>query len=465
MARSRINCPTIVPNESLGAFIERYHIFSANRSWSSTSNQIFGRNIRHIHHYLPTHVGDMAQHFSRPAYELLMQHTAYPLFAYFVDQQARQKLAYMLMYHQDANVASVAGLCHIHSNRHGWVYCRYCQAEDICNYGAPAYQVLYQIPGISLCPTHLSPLEPSIAGSRRPLKVKEGDVRLATFAAKVLECAKSERWIDNVIERYWCQLSRRGFTASDNVIRYGMIKDAFMESWNLDLSDTLQSLKEETIRLIPALLHNSASIPRHPIKHLLLTAWLFDDEVEGLYETSHHAVPPNIQSPNIIYERVIDETQSIIELLQQGYSRRHIRRKTGATDSRVVLIAKQHGFPVDRRPKRLDHRTRQKIISLANTGATIADIAQRAGFNGNTVCKIIQEEPGLVERRKSFKEMQKRLKYQAALSRYMSRHPDTGRKRIRQACSKAWTWLYRHNPEWLTQNLPPPKRSGRKPKN
>jgi hypothetical protein len=458
MRKIRINFPELLPNESIAGFVERYHLLSGNYSKRTTLNTLFEPGIRAIHPYLPYRVAQIGKYFGISNNRLLHNHTAFPLFAFFTDAPSRHLLEHSQFYFTKMNIAAAGGLTHAHRIADEPYYCGQCISSDISQYGIHRRQVIHQVPGFTTCAEHATKLKHLEYTPEQPSHGLASDITISKLADDLIRITQDRGWLDNVQQRYWWKLQLLQMATSGQHIRYPAIEEAFYHYWMPEKSDELAGLLSETLRLLPQILHGSTHAHRNPIKHLLIAGWLFDGDLEAIYTITPSGVRTRHKRSSA---NNAGSTATALRMLRSGLSRRRIAHATQLSAAMIINIANEHGIPVPRRPKFLTVIDRQRILSLAQGNDSLSEISAKLGFHEVTICKIIEETPQLVATRKAARVAARQLHHRTLLSNYLGANPQDTKTKIRAACYRSWTWLYRHDKKWLENTLPKPKINGR----
>ncbi|WP_184461831.1 TnsD family Tn7-like transposition protein [Zhongshania antarctica] len=458
MRKNRINIPQLLPNESVAGFVERYHWLSCNTSKRATLRTLFDAPIRTVHPFTPFRIAQFGRYIGVSKAELLHNHTAYPLFAYFTDGDTRKRMEQRLLNSPRANSTAVGGLIHTPEIAAKPFYCGQCISNDISKYGINRRLVIHQLPGFTACAEHALQLQHLDDKQEHPSPGLTSDITISKLAEDLIRITRARGWLDDVQQRYWWKLQTMQMATSGQHIRYHAIEEAFYHYWRQEKSSELVGLLSETLRLLPQILHGSTSRLRHPIKHLLISGWLFDGDLEAIYEISPPAArkrPKRSKSDNL------DSTATALRMLSSGLSRRRIAHATQLSPAMIIKIANEHGLPVSRRPKFLTATDRKNILSLAQKNDSLEEISAKLGLHEATICKIIEETPQLVANRKAARFAARQLHHRTALSNYFGVYPQGTKTEVRAACYRSWMWLYRHDKKWLESTLPKSKKKGR----
>lgn len=134
-------------------------------------------------------------------------------------------------------------------------------------------------------------------------------------------------------------------------------------------------------------------------------------------------------------------------------SLRAAAKVVGKTVTTVRVQAERQGIPVDRRPKHVNPEIEAEMLEALEYASTRTSIAERTGVSASTVSRFFASHP---EAHTRWIEKLKRARTDKAMVQIVFApvgKPHWGRKQIRQAYPASYTWLYRHDREWLETYL------------
>lgn len=248
-----------------------------------------------------------------------------------------------------------------------------------------------------------------------------GSLRLATFAAKFLECFAGLRILPEFM----------GLPAT------------YSEAYS-QLARLLKPFRTGT----------------HPLRHLTLMLFLFEDwrSFHGVYqETSVHVDSIPADSPPASAHSVTSEPRRsrLVDLLaNHGCSVRKAAETLGISIETAMHWAAKEGIAVRRRPKTLAKEKRQQVSAALLQGMSKFEAAAQFELSPIMINRILQGEPCLHDRWKAAVLEKVRICHRAKLSALCSEHPEWTRTQIRAQFNAGYAWLYRHDRSWLYEHLP-----------
>ncbi|MDA8622218.1 TnsD family Tn7-like transposition protein, partial [Psychrosphaera sp.] len=141
-------------------------------------------------------------------------------------------------------------------------------------------------------------------------------------------------------------------------------------------------------------------------------------------------------------------------LLQTDCSLREISRRVKRSVIFVKTIASQIGAYFQRRTQFITPDIIFRVTESAQIGEHRKQIAKRESISVGAVEQIIQSVPGLPEKRKLIRFEQRRSVARASIENAIESSPSITRGKIKNACGANYTWLYKHDSEWLYKTLP-----------
>lgn len=158
--------PTAYPDELLYSILARYHVRSGNISPKATLRELFGSTTVTATVDLPSHLNALVQNLpplSKHTVESLIQkHTLYPFYAPFLFPEKAELVRGSMLEHSWGDIHARAGIMASSVRTPSRLrFCPACFREEQEKYGEAYWHRLPQLPGIVVCPTHLTLLKDS----------------------------------------------------------------------------------------------------------------------------------------------------------------------------------------------------------------------------------------------------------------------------------------------------------------
>lgn len=428
--------PTPYEDELLYSILARYCVQSGNLNSIQNFDDMFGtRNVIasiEIQGNLDVLISNMPLNASYTSDYFIFKHTLFPFLASFIPEERAREVIDNMKNGNVANAYNMMGLTasNIIYNRY-FRFCPECVKEDIRNHGETYWHRLHQVTGVFVCPKHKEYLYDSTVLMR-------GANRQAYISATTDNCLVKERktfsydtfekllWIAEDIQTilnkkftfqsikkhkyiYMEKLIEKGFANLNTMVHQKKLRKAVHEFWGKEVLELLQSPIDDNKSCfwLSSLVRDNG-IASQPIRHLIVARAL---EI------------------------------NIIDLLDS---------------KKYDLIEKSH-----------KEQWEDKLIKLSNKGLSIREIALLLDSTPKTIRKNIDKlgiEPfwkynggGMFIYKAytdtdDFKDRQKK-----ARERWLDlvkKNPKLSRNNLRKLDESVYTWLTRHDKNWLDNNSP-----------
>lgn len=295
--------PTAYPDELLYSILARYHVRSGNISPKATLRELFGSMTVTATTDLPSHLNALVQNLpplSKHTVEgLIQKHTLYPFYAPFLFPGKAELVRRSMIEHSWGDIHTRAGIMASSVRTPSCLrFCPACFREEQEKYGEAYWHRLHQLPGVFVCPTHLTLLQDSSVAVRATNKhefvAASEDCCLPklhqlTYQSNIFKhlvgLAQDVEWLlDNAVtpedtaslwERYKSLLiDTRLATATGRVRQAELIRrfSPFFGSELLKLLDSDVSSESESNWLSNIVRKHRKTF--HPLRHLLLMRFL-----------------------------------------------------------------------------------------------------------------------------------------------------------------------------------------------
>lgn len=481
--------PSLYPDELLYSGIARYHVRSGNRSLKDTTEDLFGSPSVCATVDLPSHLEKLANNLAGEydVTSLIEKHTLLPYYLPFISEdQASRALDVMASGAPVGMVHGIIGLFATGVKKPGkLIFCSQCYIADSEKYGEPYWHRVHQLPGVETCLKHGCLL----TESKIPFTTsdhKQGYVTLAAInvedivipdildvslgeisgfiaeqSMKLLASPMRTTGQDRIRESYLVKLKAKGLATHAGNIRFRQLVSQFSQFY-IDAKPLLDKCGKPDLWL-----YNLLRKPRgscHPLRHLLLLRFLNGD-VMSYAEASHFE--PFGQGPWPCLNKATTHFREDVVL------HCHISR-CSKTKQPVGTFQCSCGFIYSRRgpDQSLDDRYKigrvkefgrswiERLNELvASEGFSFKEIAEMMGVTVDTVRKYKDADfvstscsnQCFSENKTIPNELQKR---RDRMLHTISNFSKQGTKFIQQMNPKDFTWLYRHDREWLIDKLP-----------
>ena len=364
--------------------------------------------------------------------------------------------------------------------------CRLCEREDLANHGIAYWHRTHQYPTTLVCPTHHEPLwfdrsksdgaarfewllpDSIPARFRRHISISnlpgylEDLIKLATLSIKVAEFGAHQS-----LERARFQTTvRQRLSALDFVTQNGSIRqralgeDYFQTCRFLSSAELLRGLptSERTASSqIVRLLRKDAALP-HPARILPAMRWLwpsfeaFQVDYRACIEPTMAAPPEQakLSSADPFGDSI---GRALSDRLAAGESlslaARNLDISIAMAQRRVAAL----GQTINRRPRKLKTDAQVTLRKLASAGKSKHQIAAVLSVSPQTVMRFINTDIGLKEAWEKQRWITLRDSKRSSWKSAVDRNSRRGVNAARAEQAAAYTWLYRHDREWLAESI------------
>ncbi|GGG07681.1 TnsD family Tn7-like transposition protein [Paenibacillus abyssi] len=365
-------------------------------------------------------------------------------------------------------------------------YCHQCVAEDTERYGEAYWHRSHQVQGINVCHKHKTRLiESALQISQKQNKHEFVDISVAVGSTEAggehkpsdheIYLAEAAAWVlenevpilgqEKIRQKYLARLQLEGYANFKGQVDNEKFIRGFVGFYGREFLESLHcgvDYAEQGNWLLKLVRKPRAAA--HPIRHLLLMRFLgFEPETFFAAETTFR---PFGEGPwPCLNKAAVHEGQTVIEKIKvtRDY-------KTGLP---VGTFACACGFVYARRgPDRTaedkyrigrikvyGETWESRLKELALEGRTVASIASILDCNVCTVMNYKKRLLGEVETEADVISESNPDKDDTIIRRdswlaLQLKYPEATRKMLRKMAPADFTWLYRHDKEWLYQHSP-----------
>lgn len=473
------------PDELIYSAIARYHFYSGNIDYKDTLEEVFQSRSAipsvEIGSHFHALVQQMGNHYS--VENLLAKHTIYPFYAPFLSKQRQQKIMQDVqgdgrgLYTRLGMVAG--GIC----KKDGLYYCPQCAQSDIDNYGEPYIHREHQLQGIDLCAHHYLQLKKYPEDFTEQSRIKfirfeakrmdfsilqevefsdrfDIQVKLAKMAYQLLNIGINAISREDIFKRYRLLLREKNLLTTSNRIRQKELSDAFQAKFAKGFLDSYDSalVEEDEYNWLKVLTRNKKR-HAHPLRHLFLLYFL-DKDVGELLDIGEDEGPfgkgpwPCLNKAADHYRQLVIQNVTITRDFKSIAPIGTFKCSCGFIYARKGPDKSNEDKYRIGRIKAFGDVWMDKLIVLANNGdLSIRAIAEILGVDSKTVKKYSSMD-GQNRQAKNKGNSPLLLLYREQLLKGIKRYPNQSRTQIRRCFQKEYTYLYRHDKEWLFKQLP-----------
>ncbi len=485
--------PTLYEDELLYSWFARYHVRSCNISSKATMKDLFGSANTIAVPDLPTQLGKLNErikHFEIPGVkDWIEKHTFYHYYTTFAKPNTRQEVYdSMIVGNRPGAIHMLTGMMasNVSESRY-FRYCPRCVEDDLQQYGETYWRLSHQLSGVLVCPKHNILLQNSSVPFRGQNKhvytpaTKDycnTQEKTLAFSEKTMYYLKaiakdSIRLINQdfqfkwqgVQQAYKYLLQKHGYATVTGSVDQSTLTEQFHHFYGEELLATLQSsvnpdnqscwLKAITRK------HRKAF---HPIRHLLFIHF-FGETVESFYQYATRTFQPFGESPYVCLNAAADHyLQPVIPNV----------KVTICTDTRrpVGTFTCSCGFSYSRRGPDQEKEDRYKIGRIKQFGSVwkekLHQLIHAEKLSYYTVAKHLKVDIGTVKKYANQSSKHDPIKMVDSTSllsekrrkwlRLQQQYSTLSVTKLRKVDQALYTWLYRHDRQWLDRHSPRQKR-------
>jgi transposase-like protein len=490
--------PTPYPDELLYSVCARYAARMGYPSAATVAVQLFGsRNVVSIVD-LPNRLAHIAERFSDSNQvtpdSLINLHTLLPFFAPFIPVDRLHKVRQAMKEASKGRVHSLIGMMAIRLPALKMLrFCPKCVESDRTSYGECYWHRIHQVSGVDICAHHFCLLQDSKASAQRksthyaytaaedvvgkiPLNVViVEDLHLRYLAHQTYQLLNTtiQLNLETLIKRYRERLQTRGFLTSARSLRRHDLHAEFISFYTPELLSQLYCHPLDVKETWLSRIVRSAVEFQHPVCHLLTMRFL-DIDVDVVERTAVGDLRPpfgiepwpclNSVCPNFL--------QQTIQHCQIKYSRYTEGRPIGLFTCPIC------GFAYSRTGPDTDEKDyfrigkihsfgsiwEQHLIQALNQNNSLRSISRLLGVDVKTVKRHIQRLtsvplddsiPAALSLDTNQEEyLNIRSRHRGIWLEARATFPSSGISELRRRANKTFTWLYRHDRDWLDSNKP-----------
>ena len=492
--------PVLYPGELLYSGCARFADRMQYPTLGATNLELFGNRLAipvvDLPHQIDRLVANLPASHPYDADGLINQHTLLPLYAPFLPVKNYQRLREAMRGGGYRTTYLIAGITagrvrpplHLRS-------CPCCDAENINNYGETYWHRVHQVAGVEVCPVHNVFLQDSSAlrinsKNRHEFHSAQQAVRsesiqrvdpanrshgllaaIAKNAAGIMERLRLPAGSAALRERYFDRLKSRGFLTVGGSVRVQELRDALVEFFPAPMLTLLQSdLPDKPGGGWLAPMFSLRERINAPLRHLLLLTF-FGDTADSIFDTSAgghptaeragypclNALCPDHGQPlikSLETRRTKDRRRTLTLYRCPTCGHASTRKNAGQTLKRVIEWGQFWHEKLKLLWADLSLSVTQIKHALHSDNLTIKRHAAKAGL---PFPRLRPGRPSVMQFTLDPKKSGTKFTIEERRAEYTAlrkAHPAATGRQVRELYPGLITWLYRHDRQWMVQNVP-----------
>lgn len=479
--------PAMLPSETLYSWCARYHRLTGNRLAADTSQQLFGTSNAGSLHDLPSRLAAFVERTHErfgTVESLAMAHT---LLGFYVPFKPPDLIRQICKTMAGPSVARLKFQLGLQASRVGATHplkaCPECMADEVRKSGFAVWHLEHQWPSVWICRRHGRRLQQSTIKTKsilnqqwllpddvpreRWLRVSERVSpsrpllqRMAEMTVDMLVSSPSP--FDSALLRftYLTGVKRKGMLRVKGAVQLGKVSDYFLaQAKGLELLPGLEFVErvhDADGGFVGGLLRIGRG-HKHPVKHLLLMAALFESWAD--FNKAYGAMAADQKSsPQKPVSRIWPDDPRRREFAKlmntPGSTVSDVARQIGVDLPVALYWARKDRIPYRSRPRAIRPEMEKSLVEALLQGTTLREAAEQIGVPSSAVSNFLNSHPEIRERWESARSQHTRDAYRARFRQTIVSHPGVTRSQLRAMPGSGYKWLYQHDREWLQANLP-----------
>ena len=484
--------PILQSDMTIYSLVAIAHRWGGSSRGEQISQSLFGSPGAGLRHDFPSHLDEFCNRtesaYGRPD-EVALNATVLPFFLRFRPPEVQAEALALMRGDTVEPLKFILGLPAGPSGASmPLCACEYCIRDDKDAHGFAYWHRQHQLPGVFMCANHGYPVFQSgirINGCGRSSLFLPDDLELVSAGTPVISDMQqpvlqrlsilSAAALNNVLPggyssqvllaTYLHGLKQQGLLTKTGRVRAGEFTKWMRDQYHMiaGLNPYNRIIDERHVEGMLRLVRKPRA-PFHTVCHLLLIEALFGgwDKFISVYAWEYQ-----MELPLIFQEETdTEESHSICEneTVVIELARRH---KNG--DGSVTALSKELGIDVNtalrwlgklglleitRRPHVVTHEIRSEVIRSIQSGESFQQIARKFSLSQATIDRICNEQPNLHEKWRAARHERMRKVEREKFELLIKSSPNMTRVELRQTKKSGYSWLSRHDKEWLKSKLP-----------
>ena len=498
--------PRIYEDEILYSFISRYHERSGNIYAPNSLEELFSMKKIRPNLYLPSYIDNLFKNFpincKYTIEEIIFKHTLYPFYTCFESKEFSDDIFNLMRSNDNNKVKNKCSSVNIKINNIYLKFCKECMKEDFEKYGETYWHRIHQTPYVLVCPKHNKVLYDSsvkindykdiklIAASESNCicnydkeyqpAIKEKLYNLSKNIELIMNTNFDKKTPDWYKNNYINILIKKGLATSKGTLKGKELIESFKAYYTEGFLDLLGcNINKEKYKnswLIEIL--RKPRHRHHPVKHLLVIDFLgysIEDIInnEIIYKPFGEGPWPCLNKLCHNYRSNVIHNVTISKITN-GLKGTFTCDDCGLTYTRNGPDEDKINQYKISTYKDMGHLWKSKLQELLITpNITISEMEKVLGVSKETIylhakksgiCTYSIENYKRKRKGKSSKiDCKKNNKdYYERWENLINNNPNKSKTELINLDKATYSWLYRHDKEWLDEITPKPKNTSRR---
>lgn len=470
--------PEWLPDETFFSWASRYHRISGARLPEQTSLALFGRARQGYQHDFPSPLSafvEATQGGFGDARLIAQTRTVLPFYLVHRDQ-ATAESAYSAIAEPNAGMLKyrLGILTSRFRANHPLKACPQCMSEDEHWHGTPYWHLRHQLPGVWVCPRHglslLTCITKSTGLERFSWVLPKKDRLVSLHDHGVAINSRQALWRLANLSMSWASMPEASFNDAALAMTYRAqltrshgfkSRAAAVDAYCASVAP-LQSIEElRGLTTSPTqaahVLNRWVFAPRgstHPLRHLSLIQWLFDDWQSFLSSyrsaTEQQDEDTTCEPSDVCSGYRLDPSkEEALARLRSLEAPTSIAKNLHLATQTVIAWGAAAGIRTSRRPKHLKGETHTQLVKALRGGISKADAATQFEISIQSVTRVLRSEVGLSGAWHQARFEAAQLAARSTWRALVTKHGGLGIKHLRKHEPSVYAWLYRNDRVWL----------------
>lgn len=477
--------PLFQEQETLYSWCGRYHQLSCNTSEKHTSQQLFWHHSSGFHRDFPAPIHHIYANSSNQSWstkEFIKNRTMYGFYAPFLSPSRASSLALAVEYGPYAHVNNLLGLsASLPECSNLLKACPICLDEDFISMSYSWWRVQNQWPSTLVCTLHDQPL--IYVKESIDMKKSKGWVLPRQFKSEgfwqeypvsdsmIQRMTEVTKWGHSIVSEpdvflettklrycYLLKAKEDGYLAMDGSVKLINLKNSFLD-WIGDcvqlptLSFTKQ-IQDPNAGFIGQLIRQYPGI-RHPLKHILMIAFLFKETRDFFEMYDYVSSIYNLEGDLQLRKKLKNVQDTLLNLVSnENRSVNSASAELGVSVTQAIKLLKKTQTPYQKRPRILGSEKEKNLSKALFAGEDRARICQKFHIRKSFIKDYLAANPIL----KSEWEKKHKIKlieiYRKRFLNILKANPGLPVKKLKGIRGNGIQWLQKHDKKWLENNLP-----------